>query len=346
MKTRRSATPAFSFNSSADRLALPPAPCRPRARRASDQSARRRLTPVVSSIAADDGGMDLLVHPGDARQHGRPHRQERLGGLQGIRQEGDRVADVRAGRGASAARSCARAAGRAASGRRRGRSAADGRSPRPSRSSCGGGPCTPSAGPVVPEVYWSVKRSSSSMAAIASASAVGMLGLEPRALGLELRQVVHRQQVAESWQRAALLLDRRRLFRVSAQHPDGLRVVEDVGRVVGRAVRVDGGDDRADLREREVEQGPFHDRAGEDGERLALPDAAREEAVGQVLDALGGLGPADVVPVVAVLDEIGGALAIPRDSVLPEPCDRPFLSAMRGNLLPVRRCRNGESRAE
>ena len=92
----------------------------------------------------------------------------------------------------------------------------------------------PFGGPVVPEVYCSVKRSSSSTAAIASASAVGCSALEACALGLELRQVVHRQQVAESWQRAALLLDRSRLLRVSAQHPDGLRVVEDVGRVVGR----------------------------------------------------------------------------------------------------------------
>ena len=112
----------------------------------------------------------------------------------------------------------------------------------------------------------------------------------------------------------------------------------------GEEFGIDGGDDRADLREREVEQGPFHDRAGEDGERLALPDAARQEAVGQVLDALGGLRPADVVPVVAVLHEIGGALAIPRDGVLPEPCDRPVPVPWPG-IYP-QQCRNGESRAE
>ncbi len=116
----------------------------------------------------------------------------------------------------------------------------------------------PFGGPVVPEVYWSVKRSSSSIGGDRVGERRRVLGLEACALGLELRQVVHRQQVAESRQRAALLLDRSRLFRVSAQHPDGLRVVEDVGRVVGRAVRVDGRDDRADLSEREVEQRPLH----------------------------------------------------------------------------------------
>ena len=83
----------------------------------------------------------------------------------------------------------------------------------------------------------------------------------------------------------------------------------------GELFGVDRRADRADLRQREVEQRPLERRAGEDRERLALPDAAREQAVGEVLDALGRLGPGDLVPVVAVLDEVGGAVAMPRDGV-------------------------------
>ena len=131
---------------------------------------------------------------------------------------------------------------------------------------------------------------------------------------------------------AALALDPRRLLRVLAEHADGLRVVEDVRGVVGRAVRVDG-------RRRRRRSGRARSRTAttraSSGRRSRTPrpsDPAREQAVGHVLDALRGLRPADLVPVVAVLDEVGGAVAVPRDGVLPEPCDRSFLSHG-GNLL-------------
>ena len=102
-------------------------------------------------------------------------------------------------------------------------------------------------------------------------------------------------------------LDVGRLVGVLAEHADGLGVVEDVRRVLRRAVRVDRRRDRADERKREVEQRPFHRRPREQCERLATADATGEEAVGEVLDPLGRLGPGDLVPVVVVLDEVGGA---------------------------------------
>ena len=74
----------------------------------------------------------------------------------------------------------------------------------------------------------------------------------------------------------------------------------------GELFGVDGHDDRADVGEREVEQRPLERRPREDRERVALADAAREQPVGESLDALGGLGPGHVVPVVVVLDEVRG----------------------------------------
>ena len=80
--------------------------------------------------------------------------------------------------------------------------------------------------------------------------------------------------------------------------------------------------DGADLGEGEVEQRPLERRPRERRERLALAHAAGEQAVGQVLDPLRRLGPCDLVPVVAVLDEVGRARPLPGDGVAPEPCDR------------------------
>ena len=129
-----------------------------------------------------------------------------------------------------------------------------------------------------------------------------------------------------TWRRrgsdAALLLDLRHLGGVLAEDADRLRVVEDVGDVLRRAVGVDRRSDRADLREREVEQRPLERRPGERRERVALADAAGQQAVREVLDPLGRLGPGDLVPVVAVLDEVGRARPIPGDGVAPETGDR------------------------
>ena len=70
---------------------------------------------------------------------------------------------------------------------------------------------------------------------------------------------------------------------------DRLRVVEHVVDVLRRVVGVDGSADRTHVGESEVEERPLERRAGEDAERVALADAAREQTVGVLLDSLGRL---------------------------------------------------------
>ena len=100
-------------------------------------------------------------------------------------------------------------------------------------------------------------------------------------------------------------------------------MVEDVGDILGRAIRIDGRSDGADLRQSEVEEGPFQRRARERRKGFALLNTPGEEPVREVVDALGGLGPGHLVPVVAVLNEIRGAHAIVCDSIPPEARNRP-----------------------
>ena len=153
---------------------------------------------------------------------------------------------------------------------------------------------------------------------------------EVRALGLEARQAVVGEHVPEARQAVAHLLHLGELRRVLAENAHGLRVLEDVARVLRRAVRVDRHRDSADAAEREVEERPLERRLGEDAERVALADAQGEQAVRELPDALGRLFPRDRVPVVLVLDEIRGALAPLRDRVVPEARDRPPPSVVAG----------------
>ena len=82
----------------------------------------------------------------------------------------------------------------------------------------------------------------------------------------------------------------------------------------------------------------------EDRERVALAHAEREQAVRVALDALGRLGPRDLVPVVAVLDEVGRRPAAPaRDRVAPEPRDRAFVLTRRTLWRKGSRPGKGES---
>ena len=85
-----------------------------------------------------------------------------------------------------------------------------------------------------------------------------------------------------------------------------------------RAVRIDADADGADVREGEVHQGPLERRPRQDPEGVALRDAAREEAVRQELDAFRGLGPRDLAPRLALVDEVRRA-GVPRHGVAPQP---------------------------
>ena len=291
----------------------------------------------------DDRGVNLLVDAGHARQHRRTHGQQGVRRLQRVGQEGDRVADVRAGQvhqppevvGEREVQEHQVVVVHVA------RQVVDHRHHRvvvamPHHAALGRA-CR-ARGVLEREEIVLVDGSDR------LGERRRVLLAEARALGFELGEIGHGQQVPKARQRGSVLFDACRQVGIRTEHADRLGVVEDVRGVVGRAVRVDGRHDGSDLRQREVEQRPLERRAGEDRERLALPDAPREQAVGQVLDALGRLGPADLVPVIAVLDEIRGAVAVARDRVLPESCDRSLRS--HGVESTRRTCRNGESRAE
>ena len=142
-------------------------------------------------------------------------------------------------------------------------------------------------------------------------------------------EVVERQDVLEPRVPRAVVVELRELLRVLDEHADRLRVVEDVLAVLGGAVRVDRGADGADVGEREVEERPLEARLPEDPEGVALPDAERQEPVGELLDGGRGLGPGDRLPALAALDEVRRAAPPRRDRVLPEPRNRARLGALR-----------------
>ncbi len=111
------------------------------------------LTPCASSSFGEHRSVDLLVHARDAREDRRPNGERAPRRREAGRGRRRACSRRRAPGGGSAARSCGRAAGRGAACRRLRRNrgmSVDGR--RPSRSSCGAGSCSPSAGPVVPDV--------------------------------------------------------------------------------------------------------------------------------------------------------------------------------------------------
>src|SRR4029453_3356721 len=94
--------------------------------------------------------------------------------------------------------------------------------------------------------------------------------------------------------------------RVLDEDADRLGVVEDVLAVLRRAVRVDRRADRADVCEGEVEERPLQARLAEDRERVALADAERQQAVRELVDRRGGLGPRDRPPAALAFPERGG----------------------------------------
>ena len=188
-----------------------------------------------------------------------------------------------------------------------------------------------------------VKRSSSWIAATALVEADGCSALGAR-LRPPAREVGECEDVVQSGRRA-----RRR--RPSPAGPRPRRGRRPTPSARGRRRRPSGAvgvyrcADGTDLGECEVEQCPFEGRSGERRESLALLDAARQEAVREVLDPLCGLGPGDLVPAVAVLDEVGRPSRSPGDGVAPETGD----GAVGGHRLAIYShlaCRNRETGAD
>ena len=88
----------------------------------------------------------LLVDAGHARQDRRPHLKQRVGGAQRVRKERDRESDVRAREVHQAPEVVGERQVEEHQVPGHGQAGRAGRRPRPSRSSCGGGSCSPSAG--------------------------------------------------------------------------------------------------------------------------------------------------------------------------------------------------------
>ena len=165
-----------------------------------------------------------------------------------------------------------------------------------------------------------VKRSSSSIAATAVVERAGMRLAIRAALFLERGEVVVGEDELQRGQLVVAPVELRALRLVLAEDPDRLRVRDDVRGVLRRGVRVDRGADGADVREREVEEGPLERRAREDREGVALADAAGEQSVRQQLDAVGRVRPRDLLPAVGPLDEVRGA-RVAGHGVAPEAGD-------------------------
>ena len=106
-------------------------------------------------------------------------------------------------------------------------------------------------------------------------------------------------QVSEVGKREDVLEVRaefRALFVVLDERADTVRVLDHVLHVVRRAVRVDRRADGAYECQREIEQRPFEIRAREDCEGIAAPDPECQQAVRDLVDGLGGIGPGHFLP--------------------------------------------------
>ena len=167
----------------------------------------------------------------------------------------------------------------------------------------------PFGGPVVPDVYTRVSRSSSRIAARALATAPGS------------RRRWWRPR-SPSWARSAsessIVRMRSRCPRTGeAGDPlplGGVLAHEHPRRGMGEHVcavgrcrrRVDRDDDGADRDEREVGERPLEPGPAEDRHAVARPDAERQEPRGELLDPPPRLLPADGSPAPGLLDHEGG----------------------------------------
>ena len=167
-----------------------------------------------------------------------------------------------------------------------------------------------------------VKRSSSSIAATRLVERVRVCLHGSAALLLERAQVGEGEDV-RSRAAGAARLDLRALRLVLDRTPTASECRGRTARPAA-SVRVDRGADRADVREREVEERPLERVRRQDPEDVALPDPAGEQAVREELDALGRLGPGDLAP--AVRQRRGRRAPVLRaDGVPPEARDRALL---------------------
>ena len=125
------------------------------------------------------------------------------------------------------------------------------------------------------------------------------------------------------------------LLLVLDQDAYRLRVLEDVRGVLRRAVRVDRGADRADSRQRVVEERPVERRLRQDSERVPFAHAERQQSVRELVDRLAGLCPGDLDPALRTLAEVSGLRAPGRHGAAPELPDRPLHAPTLRRRLPA-----------
>jgi len=292
---------------------------------------------------ADDRSVDLLVDAWNARKHRRAERRQRVGSLEWVRQEGRGVADVRP----CEVHQATEVVGQGEIQQHQVVAVEVAR-----KSVDNGDHRVVVAVPDHAALRWAgrARRVDEREQVVlvnrgdCFVERRRTLRLECCALRFECGEIGERPDVPEQGQRVAFRFDLLRLGCVLAEDADRLRVGEDVGHIRRRAVRVDPCANGSDVCQREVEQRPFERRPGQGGEGVALFDTPCKESVREVLDPFGGLRPADVVPVVAVLDEVRGTLAIVRDGVAPETGDRAV--ALHGSQSTRNACRNGRIGAE
>ena len=183
------------------------------------------------------------------------------------------------------------------------------------------------------------------------AERIGMLARVARALARAVRRAPRTSRDARAPRDSIFV----RCSSSSHRAATASECVDDVLRVLRRAVRVDGSGDRTDEREREVEKRPLERRLADDRNGVALANADREKTVCELVDGLRGVLPRHGLPAVVALDEVRRRRALRGDGVEPQATDR---SRLRNEALGARgsrpaprekrsggaHCRQGEKR--
>ena len=170
---------------------------------------------------------------------------------------------------------------------------------------------------------------------LGSCESVGVLARVLPAAGGQLLEVGERQDMVQGRQPAAHRLDLLQLLVVLDEHTDGVGVAQHVPAVLRRRVRVDRSRHAADQREREVEEAPLDPRPAENPERVALADAEREQAVGQLVHPSGRLCERHGHPLAVALREVERIGTAGGHGVPPEPHDRALPCVHDGNVAGI-----------
>ena len=186
-----------------------------------------------------------------------------------------------------------------------------------------------------------VNRSSSPIAAVASSSALGFAAAWSRPCVARPSRSWYVRTCCSDGSSARDLLDLRELARVLADDRHRLGVRQQIPHVACGAGGVHGNADRADLREREVDERPVEAVSREEGDVVAFPHPPGEEPVRVRPHAVVGVRPRNLIPAALVrLREVGRPLPVRRDCIAPQPRDSARLVARRSRPRSLRGLRH------